>query len=366
MTFKKQIGLFLILGIIITGLIGCTSETSNLTPNEVIKHVLEEQKEVEAYSAEGESTSTISGEDSEEMVMREWRSEAGEIRIEMKNKDGSDQTIAVNDGEKLITYQVDENQAFIIGDPEILGFNQPSAQEQATFLLNLIRETHDITIEGEEKIAGRNTYHLVAKVTEDNSLFGDQEMWIDKEHWLVLKSTLTIGDTKSEAVYTKIDFGVKAEPEMFTLDLPEGTAIQELEDMSDIREVTLEEAVNDIGQQMLYFQEESGIEMKEIKLTELEGEVLHKEVSIDYEKENLPLLTLAIFETHVEAEDEESIFPGEEEIEIRGQTGSFTDLDGFRSLIWEEDGLTYSVMLIDQDLTLEVLKEMTEEMQIMK
>src|SRR5699024_2339666 len=138
-----------------------------------------------------ESTSTVSEDEKEiEVVkMKEWRNEDGKIRVELENENGEEQAITVNDGESIITYQKEINQAFIIDDEEILELNQPSPKEQVDFILGMVKDTHDISTEGEEEeVAGRTTVHLIATPKEDDALLGEQEIWIDKENWMVLKT----------------------------------------------------------------------------------------------------------------------------------------------------------------------------------
>src|SRR5699024_3882686 len=253
----------------------------------------------------------------------------------------------------------------MIDDPELLEFNQPSPKEQVNNLLEMVRDTHEISSEGEAEIAGRDTYHLVAKAKEENTLFGDQELWIDKENWMVLKMIFNTGDSKTEMVYTKIDFNPRIPADTFTLDRPDDVEMKNLDDMSNESKITLEAAKENIGS-FHYFPENEELDISTIEMIELQGEIKRKEVNIDYKKDDLPLLTLAVFDSP-EAMDEEALeLPGEEAVTIRDQEGSFTESSGFRSLVWQEDGKNYSIILIDPNLTLEDLKEMTKEMELVE
>src|SRR5699024_4642831 len=169
----------ILLGVMILGLFGCSSETKQYSPDQVINNALEEKDLPGAYYGETESTTSEKGEKVDQYIMKEWRSDDGKARVEATNKDGSDESIAVNDGNEFISYEV------------------------------------------EAEIAGRDSYHLVAKAKEENTLFGDQELWIDKENWMVLKMIFNTGDSKTEMVYTKIDFNPRIPADTFTLDLPD-------------------------------------------------------------------------------------------------------------------------------------------------
>lgn len=63
-----------------------------------------------------------------------------------------------------------------------------SPRDQAKLLFNMVKDTHDVKIAGEEKIAGRDTYKVVAKVKKEDTLTGDMEVWIDKKNMANIKN----------------------------------------------------------------------------------------------------------------------------------------------------------------------------------
>jgi outer membrane lipoprotein-sorting protein len=351
------------LGVMIMGLFGCSSGTKNFTPEQVVSHALEEEEQEETYYGEIDMLTSVKDGENEKFKMKEWRSGDGKVRMETTEADGSDESIAVNDGNTFVTYEKDKNQAYFIDDPELLAFNQPSPKEQAQQLLEMIRDTHDISNKGSEKIAGRETYHLTAKAKETNTLFGDQELWIDKENWMVLKMTFHTGDTKTEMTYTKIDFDADIPSGTFEFDLPEDVEMKNLNDINNESEITLEEAQANIGE-FYYFPEADALKITAVDMIELTGELKRKEVNIDYKQDGLPLLTLTIFDSPEEMDNEALDLPGEKKVTIRGTDGFFTDTKEFRSLVWQEKGKNYSILLIDPNLTLDELKDMASEMEI--
>lgn len=342
---------------------GC-SEESNYSPEQMINNALDE-KETESYIGEATTTVSENGDVIETMVMKEWRNKDGKIRVEIENQNGEEKAISVNNGEKITTYDEEQNQAIIIDDEEILEFNQPSPKAQVDFILDMIRDTHEISGKGEEKIAGRSTYHLVATPNKENTLLGKQEIWIDKENWMALKMISSSGNQKTEMVYNDIDFDVDIPVDKFALDLPDDADIVNSEDLLDTEEVTLEEAKKGIGQPFYYFPEEDRLEISTIEKDELTGELDRTEVNIDYKKEGAPFLTLSVFESPKDLEDDFS-FPEEKEVTIRDHDGTFTDTDGFRAMFWQEDGLNYSLVIIDPTITLEELQNLAESMNIVE
>ncbi|HLR52139.1 MAG TPA: sigma-E factor regulatory protein RseB domain-containing protein [Candidatus Avamphibacillus sp.] len=359
MKIKKLIFNLIIAGVTVVTF-GCSDESNHYSPEQMISNALDEETNLTYYA---ESTSTISEDEKEiEVVkMKEWRNEDGKIRVELENENGEEQAITVNDGESIITYQKEINQAFIIDDEEILELNQPSPKEQVDFILGMVKDTHDISTEGEEEeVAGRTTVHLIATPKEDDALLGEQEIWIDKENWMVLKTISTSGNQQTETVYTKIDFDANISDDKFTLDLPEDAEIVDSNELPEPEEVTLKEAKEALEKPFLYFPETDGLELEKVEMDELTGELNRTEVNIDYNKDGLAFLTLTVFESP-DMEDDFKL-PDEEPVTIRGGEGFYTDMDGFRGLVWQENGLNYSLIIIEPSIELEDLKELTEEM----
>src|SRR5690625_5356731 len=95
--------------------------------------------------------------------------------------------MSVNDGLEIIVYDEKEQSSYVMNDIDIENL-YINPKEQLDMLLDMIKDTHDIEIIGDEEILGRKTFHLVAVQKEDtNSLLGDQELWIVKEYWMVFK-----------------------------------------------------------------------------------------------------------------------------------------------------------------------------------
>ena len=347
------------------GLFGCSFEESQFSPEQVITNALEETTEVASFYGESEMTFSENGE-KEHSLMKEWRSSDGKIRIETEDQNSGESSIVINDGNKITMYLVEENQAIITEMLEEDFFTQPSPKEQTKMMLTMVENTHTVSIEGEEKVANRMTYHLVAKANEENTLLGDMEMWIDKENWVALKTISITGDSKLEMAYTKIDFNREIPLDIFTLDLPENVEIQNMADLSNTTEVTLEEALENVGKPLFYFSEKEGREIAKVEMDELKGELARIEISLAYEKEGLPLLTLSIFESPANLDDGDIAFSDEETIEIREGKGTITDMENFRTLLWQEEGLTYSIILYDPALTFEALVDWTEDMELVE
>lgn len=361
---KKTIGRILIAAAAM-GLFGCSFQDNQLSPEQVINNAMKETDERLSYY--GEATMEIDGENMEKEIikMKEWRSADGRVRVETAGENEDDQALSVNDGTTFTIYQESLNQAFISEDDELLSVMMPTPKEQANQLLKMVGDSHAISIEGEEKVAGRDTYHLVAKTNEKNTLLGDQELWVDKENWFVLKMIASSGDNHSEVIYTKIDFNYEMTDDLFIVELPDDVDIQNFDELNETTEVTIDEAVDQVGQPLLYFPETKDQEISKIETDELTGELARVEVNIAYEQDGLPLLSLSMFKTPEDLADSEDLsLPGEEEIEIRGTEGTMMDMENFRTLFWKEDGLSYSIIINDPNLTFEQVIDWTNNMEL--
>lgn len=358
---KKLLG-----GAVITclsiGLVACSTESSQYSPEQVINNAMKETEEPLSYYAE--ATMKMTAEEGP-FEIKEWRSKDGKVKVETEGATAEEHSVTVNDGKTITMYQESLKQAFVSDNGEVLASMVPSPKEQAQQLLKLVGDSHSISIDGEEKIAGRDAYHLVAKANDKDTLFGDQELWVDKENWFVLKSISETGDNRADMEYTKIDFNKKFPDETFMIDLPEGTDIQNLDEMNETTEVTLQEAAQSVGKPILYFPENNDLKLKQIEMDDIKGELNRVEINMEYEKEEASLLSLSLFKTPEDL-DEHTKIPGEKKVEIRGIEGTMIEMEGFRNLFWVEDVISYSILLNDPDVTMEEVIEWTNDMELVE
>ncbi|SFE83874.1 Outer membrane lipoprotein-sorting protein [Alteribacillus iranensis] len=365
MKLTKLAGLISLTGVIIMA--GCSSGENQYSPAEVINNALEETTELGAYYAEAEMMTNEKGKDPEQILMKEWVSEEGKRRIETETQDGSGKSITVNDGTNLISYQPETKQAFVVEEnPDLLSLNQVSPKQQAEQLLEMVQDTHDISLGGEKKVAGRETYHLIAKPKEDNALVGDQELWVDKENWMVLKINSSSGDIKTKMTYTKVEVDPEIPAGTFTFTLPDDAEVQNLEELNQTQEVTLDEASVNIGTPFFYFPETDGLSISRVELLETQGEMQRKEVNVDYQKDGMPYFTMTVFESPEETGENSEMLTGEEAVTVRDQEGTYMEMNDFRSLVWQENGLSYSIIFVDPNMTMEDFKELADKMALVE
>ncbi|ARD47272.1 outer membrane lipoprotein carrier protein LolA [Sporosarcina sp. P33] len=342
------------------GLVACSSEDNQYSPEQVINNAMKENEEPLSYY--GEATMNMTEEEGN-IQLKEWRSKDGKFKVETTGAAAEEHAVTVNDGKTITMYQESLHQAMISKDGEAVTALAPSPKDQAHQLLKMIGDTHTISIDGEEKIAGRAAYHLVAKANEKNTLFGDQELWVDKENWFVLKSISASGDHQIDLEYTKIEFGKDFQDNIFSIEIPEGIDIQNIDEMYESEEVSLEEAAQHVGQPVLYFSEEDGRKIEQIGMDDLTAELNRVEININYVRDDTPLLSLSLFKTPEDSEGDDLKMPGEEPVEVRGIEGTMIEMEGFRSLFWNEEGISYSILLNDPDVTFEEVIEWAQDME---
>lgn len=350
-----------ILGVMVIILSGCVSETSQFSPMQIIDKSLQEADDHNiTYYGEVILEIVDLNDMPHTLYAKEWRKN-GNVRIEIESEDQQDKSITILKEETLMYYDVNQNQLMLFEDPELLEASQFSFKEQAEYVLDLVRETHDVSIEGEETIVGRDAYHIVAKEKDQQSLLGDQEIWIDKETWLVLKMISILGDSQSESYYTFLDFNAKIPDDVFELDLPDDVDVVEMDDLLDLNEISMEGAIKLLEKPFWYFKETADVKIDRITAYNATNQFNRVEVSLDYVKNDLPYVILNIVESIEDADVLDSSMV-EKQFEIRGEEATYMEMGDFRSLVWQEDGLNYSVVILDPNVKIEELQKMAEEM----
>lgn len=357
MEFLKSLKVISAAAVMSISLVACSAEGNEFSPEQVVQKALADNAKMPAYY--GESVMKFNDETGN-IELKEWVSEDGKRRTEAVMPDTGEKSITVNDGNKLTSYEAATNTAFVIEVTEDTPMHQ-SPKEQAEILLDAIKDTHSITLVGEEKMIGRDVFHLKAEVKDESTLYGNQEIWVDKEHWLVLKSISTSGDIQVSVEYKEIEFNPTFEKSLFTLKLPEDVEIKDVSAMIEEQPVdSLEDAAEIMEKPFLYVPEEDGIAIEQMTVMS-GGSDINPELTLTYFKDNLPYFSLNVF-----AIDEENKEFDGEGMNIRGLKGDKTDIKGFRLLNWAEDGFGYSVILSHPELTFEQMIKIIEEMEYLK
>ncbi|MFJ7736222.1 outer membrane lipoprotein carrier protein LolA [Lysinibacillus sp. NPDC097287] len=360
MKWKKSLRAVGLVTALSIGLIACNTESS-YSPQEVVAQALQETKEISSYYAE---YTLDMGEIGGKAEVKEWVKD-GKRRIEMTTEN-EEHNITVYDGLQMISLDVVKNHVLKMELPEeqLDGLNNQSPKEQAEMMLNMVKDTHSISITGEEKIGGRDTYHIVAKAKKEDTLFGDLDVWIDKKTWQMLKITTINFGNKMTTEYTKMDTETKIEDTQFTLDIPEDATVEEVNLEDNLPEkVSLDVLKEKLGQ-FLMVPEADGLQV--IKIEDMRVEE-RPEFAITYVKDDLPAFSVSVFKiigNYTEFGVDSAV--REKEIEVRGQKGTLMEQGDFRLISWQENGYQYSIIAENPDLTVEDILAFTEKMTIVQ
>ncbi|MEY9974183.1 outer membrane lipoprotein-sorting protein [Lysinibacillus sp. RC46] len=355
MNWKKSLRAAGLVAALTFSLVGCNTEGS-YSPQEIIDHALQETKEPLTYY--GEYTMDI-GEAGEKAQVKEWIKD-GKRRIESTTENG-EHSIAVNDGSQIMMYDVVKNTVHKL-DISNGGLDEiPSQRDQLELLFNAVKDTHDVKIAGEEKIAGRDTYKVVAKAKKDDTLIGDIEVWVDKKTWVTLKTITNSAGSKMTSEYTKMDENAKIDDAQFTLDIPKDATVEEI-NVPEPESVTLDTVKEQLGE-FLMVPEVNGLTLEDISLDK--GIEDHSAYTFSYAKNGQQNISVTVVKATSNAKKEEPI-KGQKEMDIRGQKGTVMDEKNFRYISWQENGYQYSIFLAKPKLTIEDLVAYAKQMTIVK
>jgi outer membrane lipoprotein-sorting protein len=153
----------------------------------------------------------------------------------------------VNDGQKGWYYEPSRNLVMVGPAGEI----ETSLPQEALFELQeaiqTVLDATNVELSGEEEVAGRQAYKLIATPKEDaeQELFpgnGTATLWVDKEQWIVLKAVYeasSFGQGSMEIQSFELNPGL--EDALFTFEVPDGAKVVDVEAQKPVP-MTLDEA----------------------------------------------------------------------------------------------------------------------------
>ncbi|MGE7945462.1 DUF4367 domain-containing protein [Lysinibacillus sp. NPDC093688] len=355
MNWKKSLRAAGLVAALTFSLVGCSTEGS-YSPQEIIDQALQETKEPLTYYAEYKMDMDDVGGKAQ---VKEWVKD-DKRRIEI-TADNGEHIITVNNGSQIIMYDVVKNTVhkMDIGKDSLGAF--PSPRDQAESLFNLVKDTHDVKISGEEKIAGRDTYKIVAKAKKDDTLIGDMEVWVDKKTWVTLKTVTNSAGNKMTSEYTKMDENAKIDDAQFTIDVPKDAKVEEIT-VPEPESVTLETVKEQLGE-FLMVPAENGLTLEDISLEKMQED--HSVYTFNYLKDDQQDILVTVSKANSNDTKDET-FTGIKEMDIRGQKGTFMDEKKFRYISWQENGYQYSIMNNNPERTIEDLAAYAKQMTIVK
>lgn len=293
-----------------------------------------------------------------------WEMSPNKFRAEVLESSQPDTQgmIMVSDGQQGWFYDPAHNQV-MIGDVSEL--ETPLPQEMLGELQDVIQQVLDVTdakLEGEDTVVGRETYKLTLTPKEDagRDVFpggGAPTLWVDKEHWIVLKVEYVadaFGQGSVEVQSFELNPGLDGD--LFTFDVPEGAEVVDAKAMEPVP-LTLDEAREQAGFQLLVPEYVPG------DATLIEVFQMGDSMILRYDHSPLVSFTL------VEGSEISKLAPFEaqiskmtaktQDVTVRGQSGTaLTDEAGGNTLLyWTEDGVIFIIVgRIGLDEAIEVVE----------
>lgn len=363
---KKLLG-FSIFILLIFAFSGCAGGKELNSAEGIIDNILNDQSTTLTYYAEGEFVMSFADAEKLELHYKEWYESDELMRYEVIDNNTDEKTITVIDGQTVLTYDERTNVAMTYNDKDMLELDNKPIKHQTRELLQSIRDTHEFTLE-ETELNDENVYYIEA-VKEDAEHY---EIWIDKENNFALKIITHDEDVTTE-INTEIDKDADIPSDLFTIDLPDDVTMidyEEIEGENLINEITLTEAVEELEANFLYIPEQNGIAIKNTSkrvfdvAEDGEDEDVYTEIEIHYTKDNAPLFTLSI-DGYVEAFASGSLFL-EDPLTIRNTEGKYEDSEHLRMVHWNEDGLNYSITILDDDFSIDDAGKLAETMRLVE
>lgn len=365
---KKTITVFIGAAVLASLFAGCSIKKDTIIPEEVVTNVMKASEKPKSYYGESKLDTYENGKLKESIILKEWVNNSnGKVkrRIETEDKT-SGKSVSTNDGDKIISYEEKNKKAIMIKvSNELADSSSKSYKDQLISQLANITKTHQLTFKGEENVGGFKTYHLSAVPKEKNSIMGNQDYWIDKENWFLIKSSSESGNYKGISEYTKLDFSPKLDDNLFVQKLPSDVKVEDIEETAKNNEtnIDLKQGVKIAGKPILYLKESSDYKLKGVTYLNVKA-ISHKEINQTYEKGGVVafLLTTIINADSKNSSVDEDKLPGEKEITVRGSKGAV--MEDIKCISWSENGLKYSVLIQDPNIKLDEGKKIVESLKL--
>lgn len=333
--FAVGLSLLLVLGL---GLAGCGQR---ITAEEIVSRMRDTMEATQdAYAVVSASV------DAQGIQMRAmakvWERAPSQFRAEVleASQPGFDGAIVVTDGQEAWYY--DPGRDVVLTGP-VDKVEMPLPQEMLLELqetIQYILDMSDVSLAGEEIVAGQETYKLTLSPKEEGSaaIFpgdGTATLWVDKEDWFVLRAQYdagSFGQGSLEVLEYALNPGLSAD--LFAFEAPEGAEVVQIDAQGPIP-LTLEEAKVEAGFPLLLPDYVPGGATL--------VEVFQSGDSIILRYDHSPEVAFTIVQGYEFAAP--PTFGGEQGIVVRGyEATAITDeVGGYTFLYWTENGITINV-----------------------
>lgn len=326
---------------------GCEDK---LSAEEIVEQVQEKEANLEDYSGTMCTTVYLNGEKNLEEETRIIYKKPNLMKT-IVVEDGKD-VESVSDGEFAWSYDAKTNTVTKMKLPE-----EPLLTEKdfVNIIGNLVNES-EVSMLGVEAVDGRSAYVLEARPkTEENEseLISRTKIWVDKETWMVLKSSIynNEGNLILEVEMRDLKINTGIPDSEFKFEIPEGAKVETLdldEELKTPDNLSLKEAREQASFKILvpeyipdgYMLNSTMISEKDE--TGAEGQS-SETVILSYQKgsENFNVIE-AVYENKSE---ENTFMEGAEKISINGTEGKYlNEFGNTKMLQWELGGVEINLI----------------------
>mgnify|MGYP001560976478 CR=1 FL=1 len=364
----KKIGL-VVLGIIgISSMIftGCNSNSA-IIPEDIISNVVNLDKENKTFYGESKMDTYENGKKVSTVNLKEWSLPGNKVRREVISDLGdgkSDKAIMTCDGKKMILCS---NNVYM-QSTNIIKENWVMSKSPKKFAMDEmanITKTHTIEIKGEEVVNNRNTYHLYAKPKDINKKgisAGKIDYWIDKDNWFIVKCDSKNENIRVVSEYLNINFKPIIDNSMFTQNIPKGVKVENLDEKEVNKSITVKEASKKIGKEILIYK---GIDYNLDKICYIEDtDKTGNEINEIYvDNRGIEVFNISAKKAIKSSNEEDELkLDIAEKVKVRGVEGEILEANNFKSVLWEEDGVNYSIFTNTANFTLDDCRKIAEQL----
>ncbi|MDX8047298.1 hypothetical protein SH601_15110 [Gracilibacillus sp. S3-1-1] len=338
-------------------LAACSAEEiGQYSPDQVVAKAVEVSEDINGYYLKSDLIVSKGEEKIEDSVMEQWTDKENYRIKTISETANGESSMTLNDGKTITMYSSLQDEAFTMDalDPNDTLIGQ-SPREEMEHTLKHIRETHDIETVGDEEINGFDTYHIKAIPKEDDMLRGEEEYWVDKENWFVIRTLSKSGDVTVEYTVTELEMNPSFDEETFTMDIPDGVNIEPIDDKYAPEETTLAALVELYGQPVLTSEDYDLAKIDKLDMDSFD----RTEANQEFTKDGVSQFILTSFE--VSDEDLPVDLAADKELEVRDVKAIYID-DVIKNLMWDEEGIRYSILANNEELTKEDLVEIAENL----
>ncbi|MBN2487453.1 MAG: DUF4367 domain-containing protein [Methanosarcinaceae archaeon] len=317
---------------------GCVDE--ELTAEQIAEKMKQKEASIEDYSYTMHMTILFEGQEQvmEADVMYKKPNKCKTVQILPTETAGG---ISVFDGETMWIYDPNQNTVMTMDMPEIAGQDEMDYQK----LINTILDESDFSVIGFEEFEGRTAYIIEMKSKDDTELglFGNIEVWIDKETWMPLKMEMKDGDGNPiySAEYRNFQINTGIPDEEFKFEIPEGAEIRTMDEFVLPERTTLKDVQEKTAFDILVPSNlPEGYEFKGAMVIENDVSEI---VSMSYKNDDI---FFEITEVVCESEPQGSpLIDSAESVSINGIDGKVISLSGDGNMLqWNLDNIQITIV----------------------